>query len=459
MKKVSNLTKLFLGLPAMFSVMFFVACSNDDKDYDNVSSRWFSDPEISAIIAALPNTAVTQNNFNDFISELDEEFGFWFIAVSQNTRSLPDEYGNGKSETNVSKRTFGKFSGRTEIFREGGWAFDSRTNTESNCGIREVKIFDFSNSGTLFLGGSYEVLETLGEDHYVKPATPQTIIYNMEHYNTKFNGRLEFRGNFKGTIVFDNVVLSVKMWREDLYKENIEVKITSGSFFVESGATTMNLPTEILRKFSVGFVGSSYDYDNTPDAPTMHTVPTAPNGRLTARTDAENAVVNAENINNFLDMFFEELSAGSSFTGGGVVPRSTDSQSEQLRHGNESGYFLEKLNRKHWNNNSVHLNGVYWYHSRTVEYSDYSNFSKLYFGGGFGKANTGIMENGASTDEHKLNGRINFNGKFFGTLEFQNFHYKTEWVGVETIYTHISGKVMIGSLDVTNDYLELLKRW
>jgi hypothetical protein len=57
-----------------------------------------------------------------------------------------------------------------------------------------------------------------------------------------------------------------------------------------------------------------------------------------------------------------------------------------------------------------------------------------------------------------LNGKLNFNGEFSGELVFNNFKYKCENDGSGDKYTLIDGNVRIGTLEVSQEYLEFLTK-
>jgi hypothetical protein len=238
----------------------------------------------------------------------------------------------------------------------------------------------------------------------------------------------------------------------------LEDKITSGSFYVESNGAKIPLPNDLLDIECFYPNSDSIDYGKDKITHNMPAVPNAPSGRLTI--DQKNAVaVTKDNKNSFFKAFRYEFDYSA--------PRAAIEETgnhEELRHGYESGYYIYKSNGKGQANNTA------WHSTSTAttEYFDYSNRGSLYFGGGYGKAelytNKSDKNSWARTSENKLNGKVNFNGDFKGTLEFNNFLYKEEsnesytgdtW-NYDEIYTYISGKVMIGTLDVTNEYVKYI---
>jgi hypothetical protein len=180
----------------------------------------------------------------------------------------------------------------------------------------------------------------------------------------------------------------------------------------------------------------------------MPAVPTAPSGTLTNR-DGGAQVSDSLSKLKFFDAFKEEFLNHRNI-------RSFESKEtlEDLQHGDSSGYMIQKEECKEQGayNSST---GNHYLGTRTTEYNDYSNKGRLYFGGGWAKAQRGFRNSSTSTDTTIINGKVKFNGEFKGELDFQNFKFEYSNIG----YKHISGKVMIGTLDVTQEYVKyVLKR-
>ncbi|MCL1947367.1 MAG: hypothetical protein FWF51_09520 [Chitinivibrionia bacterium] len=109
--------------------------------------------------------------------------------------------------------------------------------------------------------------------------------------------------------------------------------------------------------------------------------------------------------------------------------------------------------------------------TQTLEYRDYSNEGVLFFGGkvvqsvsGYSKMTETDFE---EVQNYTINGKINFNGAYKGTLDFQNFkikarhkhfyydgYYVDESLTIDESLPQ-GGKIMLGTLDVT-DNVDLL---
>jgi len=125
---------------------------------------------------------------------------------------------------------------------------------------------------------------------------------------------------------------------------------------------------------------------------------------------------------------------------------------EYLEHGENSGYFIRKVDYKVQTNNS----GSYIVEKQTMEYNDYSLLGSLYFGGGWGKLKISKWTHNlpyTHKDTITINGKVKFNGEFSGELDFQSFKYEDDNYSE---YKLISGKVMIGLFDATQKYWELV---
>jgi len=452
-----RVSKWLISLLAVLSVVFFFACSDDGKDggKENVlnvkGGELGKDPDAKGAIDTLPNKSVTGLKLDEFIYELGQALGIYLTYGSEkDTRAdLPDEYGKETYKGKSSYKEYGEFSGRVEVSSDydESYTWNINTETETENYSSSYKFFDYSNSGNLFLGGALGIVET---ENYKNDTSFTT---------TKYNGTIEFAGVFKGKIVFKNVVLSQK-YKYHTHDEDgncvgedelIQYEITSGSFYVESYNDKVNLPDWLLERLYPNSYDSR-DYGNDKITISMPSVPGAPNGKL---TDRGGVAVNANNITDFFRLFISDYNNddGNSPNIRGV---NENGNYEALIHGKESGYSKVKGDYKYQRNNS----GSYSSTAGTAEYFDYSNDGLLYLGGGVGGANYGFWKYTNDTDnetnETKMNGKISFTGDFKGTLDFQNFYYKYEYKyssGSSTSkYTHISGKVMIGTLDVTDEF-------
>ena len=455
---------------AVIAIMMFAAgCSDNDgggegdiKIPDNPPAasggELGKDPKAAAAIAGLPNAAVTAQNVESvFIPELVEALRInWSESRSANrsTRSLPAEggYEGGKGKWNFS--VSGDFSGRAENKGEYNikWTYDGITESEEGYESGTVRFFDFSNNGRLFFGGAVGYLFTDGKNNHDR----ENDIYRWS-YTIKANGAIEFAGAFKGKIVFNNLVVLGES--TEYYDDNSgnwhsgrKYTIKSGSFHIEyNGAKVADLPASLMREFF--WIDGERDYGRDPiTVDRMPAVPTAPNGSLTDRGGVE---VNSDNINTF----FRALRA--EFDDRGRMPRSANEESGSwnwVQHGKESGFIREAGESKRQINNT----GTFRNGTRTVEYSNFSNLGRLYFGGGFGRANTNFWNDGSSSNEYSneylINGKVRFTGEFNRTLDFQNFHYKEEWGNNGGRDSVVSGKVMLGSLDITDLYFRFVVR-
>jgi hypothetical protein len=447
----------------VFIILFAVACS----DQPGSGGGGGSDPIVipdnppavdgggfanENVYRDYPNRMVTPNNLNDFVELV-------LAAMSRDThnrssRSLPEEYESGTWREKGSYTRIGNVSGRVEIASEyeGSYRWTPKTETEKWYESMALRFFDFSNTDSLFFGGNLGVLEATGNQHSG----------DIRHYEDKFSGVIEFRGKYSGRVVFDNLT---RVFKErhicgyypngDCLRDTLEDRITRGRFYVESNGNQINLPVNLLETFAWP-ESDERDFGNTPTINrVMPSVPSAPSGRLSSRSGE---TVNSSNLTSFFSAYRSELHDSyydsRGYEGGGTW--------EERSHGREYGYFEFKESEVFKRNNS----GSFYSGTGTTEYFDYSNTGSLYFGGGYGLANTyesGNNSNGWwSRRENKYNGRINFNGDFRGTLEFRNFHYREEQgnsINWDDRYRHLDGSVIIGSLDVTDEYMKwIVKR-
>ena len=464
-----NLTAI---LPMVLVLFFAFGCSNENNDTGGgginipdgpprVSGGDIGkDPKAIAAINSLPNPnrTVTQSLLlSEFIPALMEALGNkWWEERTRSTRSgKPAEYDRGVGKGNVKYTGFGEFSGRVEVTEV--WEYAYSINSEDGYESNTLIFYDFSNSGELFLGGAVGMLETIGDGWNDKN--------NTQHHITQLNGTVEFRGLFTGKIVFDNIRHSYK-YRHicgagengSCLNEVIEDRLTRGSFRIESGGTRIDLPLWLLGELWPRT--NDRDYGNRQITLTMPAVPNFGNGSLSNRTGGEQ--VNSGNINSFFRVYREELNRDWN-----TMPRSVNEgnwNDESLLHGNENGYFIGKWESR-WQENNA---GNHRARTATVEFFDYSNSGKLFFGGGWASAGLGVYKSTSDltfdTRDRRINGRINFNGEFRGTLEFQNFRYKYEYeydknaYESNSEYTVLSGSVRIGTLDVTDEYVRFVLR-
>ena len=367
----------------------------------------------------MENSAVTLENLNDFIRvylSATTSSAMFNMANRRNNRSLPEEYYKGTDLWKGSGVTIGDISGRVEWVYEEVCNYEETANRYSeNCNSTGTnKIFDFSNSNNLFLGGA------LGWSW--QSSSNDDVL--------RINGAIAFQGRYRGRVVFDNIVYSEDRGR-----------ITSGSFYVESGGRNIHLSADLLYDFG-WFSGEDRLDDIQLDV--MPAVPVVSNGRL---TDRGGDVVNADNVNTFFAVALSELNDwqyGSIRKKRGFLQQTAQ---EWLTHGRRSGYAIEKASYSFKENNSGRYSEVGTYSS---EYFDYSNIGNLHFGGGYGMA---FIYNDNDAEYH-LNGIVNFSGSFRGALDFRNFRYRDRW----GTYTVLGGNVMIGSLDVTDLYVEYVLR-
>ena len=438
--------RLFLVLGLLFIWGFWAGCSKDEDGQKKGSKINIptNPPSVSGGSVTkggeMENAEVT--NLKDFIDVYLNAIYYYDSYPnwsSDRSRSLPEEYWEGTWEEKGSRINFGRNSGRAEIEEEGveNERETSRSETEIGYWMGTVKFFDFSHSGELFLGGAVGFLDIYEENDYKDE--------NLE----KYNGTINFQGKYKGKVVFDNVV-SIHSHDDNYNCINI---ITGGRFYVESYGKQIRLPDSLLYRFSYP-QSDSADYGNTPVINrTMPRVPSAPSGRL---TDRGGASVTSSNVDAFFYAVRSELFNDYYYSS----TRGYESKEiwEELEHGRASGYMFQKENSIYKRNNSGSFSSV----TGTTEYFDYSNEGSLYLGGGIGRASTSEWGYVASvyfdTYEHVYNGKVNFNGQFKGTLEFKDFRYKEEYRGSSgTTYSHVSGSVSIGSLGVTQEYMDLLR--
>jgi hypothetical protein len=260
---------------------------------------------------------------------------------------------------------------------------------------------------------------------------------------------INFQGAFKGKLVFNNVVFVFKYKYDDNWnRDTLEYGIRSGSFYVESNGQKVYLPNSSFGNFL--YPNSDNDhYGDEPINIILPAVPNAPNGNLSER-DGNNEQVNDNNVIAFFATFVEE------FENPYNAPRSVRAVNEykfsyeNLEHGSASGYLLYKESGSGQYNNNEDRE-VY---AGTMEYNDYSNVERLYFGGGYGI----VVDYPDNTRKATINGKVKFNGEFAGELDFQNFKYERTYnSNYEYEYKFVSGNVFIGGINVTDLYFEVVK--
>jgi hypothetical protein len=392
------------------------------------------------------NRAVTLNNLNEFLQVFQAAYYYDIYKLGSagirgKRDNRPAEY--GKEEENYTNiyTIIGKTEGRievkeTEIYFEN-WSENNDIETGGVTG--EYKYFDFSNTGDLYLGGAIGILDKWEEKNWIATET------------LEINGTINFQGKFKGRLVFEKARVVYK------YDGGKETVTTSGNSYLESYDTKTVIDFDYdLFEILYNPRGKENDYGEQKITITMPAVPNVPNGSLTSRGGAG---VSADNVNAFFAAFEEEFNDSYN------QPRSVEEKEiwEELEHGRVSGYVKYKEEGKSQgaseSNTGRHYSGTI-----TIEYVDYSNVGRLYFGGGVAEAYRGFFKfignpySEIGEDTTIINGKVKFNGEFVGELDFQNFKYVYESdydgnSGGES-YKRIGGKVSIGGLDVTQDYID-----
>jgi hypothetical protein len=483
-------SRILMAMAAIgIACVVFFACSKDEQDSSNNKSIPDKPPVVNPSSDGKltkgedgENAAVTKDNLEDFIdsylSAINSYYYWHSLSHGRGTRALPDQYAKWNSSGEGTVNIEGDSSGFVERYikylekydyKETGGVGSYRDNEEGAFGT--FKYFDFSNSGEMFLGGAVGFVETWSD---IDDRT------GIEDNVIKINGTINFAGAFKGKVVFDNVdLLHQIQWTKDEDGEGwsrnsndpIYFTMKSGKFYVESNGQKIPLPDSLINnneygngnRYSFYHPGSrEYDYGDSKITVKMPAVPTAPNGALSDHT-GDNATVSSVNVLMFLKAFKDELYERF---GEGTIPRAMESKNNYERriHGKKSGYFLNKYNSEGQTNNSGNYGSI----TETVEYSDYSKYGVLYFGGGWAKAEIRFYKStnyptysSTEKDTTIINGKVKFNGEFKGELNFDNFKYAYEYTysddngsGSENGNKRISGSVKIGTFDVTEQYLK-----
>ena len=400
-------------------------------------------------VSHLPNATVTLNNLSSFLFEMQRA-----LDAEESSRSTRSERPTERWEySGVWKDNFSYIgrTGRAEVSWNEEWGGIGNDDYYRNVyrGTQTIKFFDYSNNNELFFGGNLAVAELWIDEG--------NDISEIETEEIQINGTIRFVGRYEGSIVFQNYSHKFRGrylgWDSETY-ENIYDTISftrSGNFYVadRNGNKITDLSPKDVRIFT-NVYSQNRDHGNTPTLDrTMPAVPNAPAGRLTNRSGA-NATVSSTNVNDFFRTLVSEYNNNYSRS---IRGAEETYNWEYLEHGRESGYVLEKGNGTYKRNNS----GISETWRGTTEFFDFSNNGILYFGGGYGEAGISLRNIDQcccdSQKEHQMNGRVNFNGDFSGTLSFNNFRYRIERDNWREIHTRISGSVTIGSLDVTDQYV------
>jgi hypothetical protein len=420
----------------------------------------------------MANAAVTQSNLDDFIETyLGTMLGYWWYGNSGANNSakdnsaqkrqargsvfintLPERYMLRTDENRGDIRFLGKTSGITEV--EFETYLKEAEFEESRYFIAALKYFDFSQTDLLFLGGAVGYLEKSGDEYSTENGGIQHTLY-------KANGIINFSGKYQGRLVFDNVVISRKLQLriENGYHEldTLEHIITSGRFFVESNGHQIDISTDIPVNLLYDFIvpEAEIDYGDKPIDRAMPAVPNAPSGMLSNRGGE---TVNSANLERFLQDYISDFRESRFFLRQSRGMESVGRE-EWISRGMSNGYASRVENRSRQISNSADLG----FHTATSELFDFSNRGDLFLGGGYGEA--GIVEYALPSsdtwwyrDDYKLNGRVDFNGKFAGTIEYDNFHYSSGYYWSESVGSYsrnilLGGRVMLDALDITAQYM------
>ncbi|MCL1947475.1 MAG: hypothetical protein FWF51_10075 [Chitinivibrionia bacterium] len=195
-----------------------------------------------------------------------------------------------------------------------------------------------------------------------------------------------------------------------------------------------------------GFVACGDDDDNSDETLSY------PSGSL---TDRGGETVSQANLNEFFATLEEEIyGSGNSYDGSSY--ESTEDFDWGFREsGSKSGYYdwrqISYTEKKTADGESIS-------DKFTQEYHNYSNTDVLYLGGGMAtQYNENYKETATSYEyvaEITINGKINLTGKYKTTIDFQNFKFKQDSKSDRD--THIGGKIILGTLDITNRFEDLL---
>ncbi|MCL1947017.1 MAG: hypothetical protein FWF51_07720 [Chitinivibrionia bacterium] len=471
MKKLDFLK--YVAIFAAFIALFFAGCGEkDDEIVDGTDPNNPNNPNGEIIRPKEPpsmspsdmdrqptecgsceNTPVETENVLKFISALYSDFdnncNNYNAGLRAQDEKRPEEYYKIfdfiKEFSTKYGYTFGHF-----LYT---WKYENLEENAVDYGyeIETYNLFNFSNCGNLYSSGAFGYLWTYDEDETGKISSD----------TLKINGKINFAGKYKGKVVFDNVTFVDKHKRYEYdgdygssRTDTIIYKIISGEFYVQSeGKEKIKLSDTLLPEIIYLYYYLYYDRrDNYGDDPItidkkMPTVPNAPKGSLSERVGAS---VNSENVKDFFREYTEEFGR----YGGPRAANEIKFNGEELSHGRDNGYLVQKYVSNSQFNNS----DGFRLQSGTEEYNDYSNKGVLYFGGGYGQAVFYRQVGNYSSEECggeqtvQITGKLNFNGKYKGTLDFQDFKYN---YGFQKNYTY-NGSVKIGDLDVSEKYLEYI---
>ncbi|MCL1946192.1 MAG: hypothetical protein FWF51_03440 [Chitinivibrionia bacterium] len=450
----------YVAVFTAFIALFFAGCGeNDDELVDGTDP---TNPNGEIVIPNEPPsvsggelkktggiTITTEEDLQDFIALVALTLGreYYDNYSSAKRAELPEEYSKSGESASGSFTIRGNVPpGYVEASESVFLQYEGRQKSatgepeppiETGYYSGAYKFFDFSNHGELFLGGSVGILEKVFQND------DGAIVATMQA-----NGTLNFAGKYRGKVVFDKVTVTTTY---DDNRYNKQSKITEGSFYVQSdNGTPFNLPAELLSNFNPR---GNFEYPESKITISMPAVPNVTGGNL---QDRDGESVNEENVNSFFVAFMQEF--GNIYDD--KAPRDALEAKdfwETLEHGKTSGYYTGKADGTEQINNMAH----YFSDTKKVEYHDYSDYGDLYFGGGWGSAAFGNYKEDSSewsrTVETIIKGTVKFNGQFRGELVFNNFRYKNEEGSItdyNDVYTHVSGSVNIGNLDVTQKYLE-----
>lgn len=204
MRKLSLITALSLG------ALLFVGCEEDVKEVSNVPAV----PSVSISDGSLgdykdmANAVVTENDLEEFNTVLEKA-----MSAGMDTESAS----RAAQSFQESQTIEGDNSGKIEVALDytmdenAGWAKGTTT----------MKVFDYSDDGSLFLGGA------LGAAYYFDGAVMEM----------KMVGTVEFAGAYAGEIIFDCTA------KIDVNTGDV---VPSGSIKLKSGTNTFELMDDVL---------------------------------------------------------------------------------------------------------------------------------------------------------------------------------------------------------------------
>ena len=216
---------IFFLLLSLTMAMFFAAgCSNEETTDDKTDTGGDTPGQLPPIREAegagmlsegigsniIPTVIPSNAKFDT--PEVQEFVELYLEAI----RNMPMF---GRSARAARSSVFHGNHGAVRIgFESGGnldrdgYSYESITN----------EFFDFSNTDSLFLGGSVGYLNTLTKTTKTEQA----------------NGIIRFTGKFRGSIHFENITYNVKTKNR-----------TRGNFYLLSGEARVNLPDSLIKAF------------------------------------------------------------------------------------------------------------------------------------------------------------------------------------------------------------------